>query len=143
MCGIKLGKRKPDPEPDKPAQDNHTQSVINSAEGSTTQSVVVNVGSPVGGYNNVPRDFVQGPKSKVVAALLAFFLGGLGIHKFYLGYNTAGIIILLISLVGGLFTFGIASIVISILTFIEFFIYLTMTDETFEATVCRGTRPWF
>ena len=33
-------------------------------------------------------------KSKIVAALLAFFLGGLGIHKFYLGKNTAGIIML-------------------------------------------------
>jgi TM2 domain-containing membrane protein YozV len=32
------------------------------------------------------------PKSKVAAALLAFFMGGLGIHRFYLGYTTIGII---------------------------------------------------
>lgn len=31
-------------------------------------------------------------KSKLVAALLAFFLGSLGIHDFYLGYNKNGII---------------------------------------------------
>lgn len=31
-------------------------------------------------------------KSKLVAALLAWFLGGLGIHRFYLGYTTIGII---------------------------------------------------
>ena len=33
-------------------------------------------------------------KNKIVAALLAFFLGTLGIHKFYLGKTTAGIIML-------------------------------------------------
>lgn len=32
------------------------------------------------------------PKSKLVAALLCWFLGILGIHRFYLGYTTIGII---------------------------------------------------
>ncbi|TAD75854.1 MAG: TM2 domain-containing protein [Oscillatoriales cyanobacterium] len=32
------------------------------------------------------------PKSKVAAALLCFFLGGLGIHRFYLGYTTVGLV---------------------------------------------------
>jgi len=31
-------------------------------------------------------------KSKLVAVLLAFFLGGIGIHDFYLGYTQYGII---------------------------------------------------
>ena len=31
-------------------------------------------------------------KSKLVAVLLAFFLGGIGIHDFYLGYNKYGVI---------------------------------------------------
>lgn len=40
---------------------------------------------------------VKGPasgeaKSKLVAVLLAFFLGGIGIHDFYLGYTKYGII---------------------------------------------------
>jgi TM2 domain-containing membrane protein YozV len=34
-------------------------------------------------------------KSQIVALVLAFFLGGLGIHRFYLGYTTIGIIQLL------------------------------------------------
>lgn len=34
-------------------------------------------------------------KSKTVAALLAFFLGGLGFHKFYLGQVAMGIFYLL------------------------------------------------
>ncbi|MDB5192478.1 MAG: hypothetical protein JWQ96_2041 [Segetibacter sp.] len=31
-------------------------------------------------------------KSQLTAALLAFFLGGIGIHRFYLGYTTIGIL---------------------------------------------------
>lgn len=34
-------------------------------------------------------------KSKVTAALLAFFLGCFGIHRFYLGYTLIGVIQLL------------------------------------------------
>jgi TM2 domain-containing membrane protein YozV/RNA polymerase subunit RPABC4/transcription elongation factor Spt4 len=37
------------------------------------------------------------PKSKIVAGLLGIFLGGLGIHRFYLGYTTIGIVQLLIT----------------------------------------------
>jgi len=34
-------------------------------------------------------------KQKIVAALLCWFLGGLGIHRFYLGYSAIGVIQLL------------------------------------------------
>jgi len=37
-------------------------------------------------------------KSKIVAGLLAIFLGGFGIHNFYLGFNTKGLIQLLLTL---------------------------------------------
>lgn len=36
-----------------------------------------------------------GSKSQIVAALLCFFLGGLGIHRFYLGYTWQGVVQLL------------------------------------------------
>lgn len=39
-------------------------------------------------------------KSKVVAALLAFFLGEFGIHNFYLGYTQRGLIQLILFVVG-------------------------------------------
>ena len=38
------------------------------------------------------------PKQWLVAALLAFFLGALGIHNFYLGYTAKGIIQLVLTI---------------------------------------------
>lgn len=50
-----------------------------------------------------------GDKSKIVAALLAFFLGGFGVHDFYLGNKRNGFIKLLGTLVGiALMIIGIA-----------------------------------
>jgi hypothetical protein len=47
------------------------------------------------------------PKSKIVAGLLGIFLGGLGIHRFYLGFTKIAVIQLILTLVLGAFTFGI------------------------------------
>ena len=33
-----------------------------------------------------------GEKSQIIAAILCFFLGGIGIHRFYLGYTWQGIV---------------------------------------------------
>lgn len=49
-------------------------------------------------------------KSKIVAGLLGIFLGGLGIHRFYLGHIKIGVIQLLLTVFLGLFTFGLASL---------------------------------
>lgn len=47
------------------------------------------------------RTGTVGPKSKLAAGLLGIFLGGLGIHRFYLGYTGIGLLMLLLSLAGG------------------------------------------
>lgn len=66
----------------------------------------------------------NGPvKSRVAAALLAFFLGGFGVHKFYLGKVGLGFVYLLFC-----WTF-----IPAIIAFIEFIIYLTQDDATFAA----------
>jgi TM2 domain-containing membrane protein YozV len=49
-------------------------------------------------------------KSKVVAGLLGIFLGGLGIHRFYLGHTTIGVIQLLLTIFLGVFTFGLVGL---------------------------------
>ncbi len=60
-----------------------------------------------------------GDKSKLVAGLLAIFLGTLGIHNFYLGYTGKAVAQLLVSLIGGIVTCGIATVAIEIWALIE------------------------
>jgi len=48
--------------------------------------------------NSYQQGSLTPPKSKVVAILLAFFLGPLGIHRFYLGHTGTGIAMLLLSI---------------------------------------------
>ena len=81
-------------------------------------------------------------KNRIVAALLAFFLGSLGVHKFYYGATTAGIIMLVVSLLG-LLALGIPTALISIVAFIEFIIYLLKSDEDFDRIYTKGKRSWF
>ncbi|QPK83002.1 NINE protein [Corynebacterium qintianiae] len=52
------------------------------------------------------------PKSKIVAALLFFFLGGLGVGNFYLHQNKLGAIKLVLSVVGFLTTILLIGFVI-------------------------------
>lgn len=48
------------------------------------------------GANGLPR----APKSKILAAVLAFFLGGLGVHNFYLGNTSRGVTQLVLTVIG-------------------------------------------
>ncbi len=62
-------------------------------------------------------------RDKNIAALLAFFLGGFGVHKFYLGQNGMGIIYLLMC-----WTF-----IPSLIAFFEFIGLLVMNTDDFNA----------
>ncbi len=81
-------------------------------------------------------------KSKIVAALLAFFLGGFGIHKFYLGCNTAGIIMLIVFLLGFV-VLGIPTLVIGLIAFIEFIVYIIKSDDDFQRIYVDNKKCWF
>ena len=83
-----------------------------------------------------------GEKSKVVAGLLGILLSGLGIHKFYLGQTTAGIIMLLCFLFGFILL-GIPTLIVSIIGFIEGILYLVKSDEEFERTYVQEGKAWF
>lgn len=87
---------------------------------------------------------------KLVAGLFGILLGGLGIHKFYLGYQQEGIIMLLVTVVGGgvgsAITCGLAApviIVMPVIGLIEGILYLTKSDQEFMATYVTGRKPWF
>ena len=78
-------------------------------------------------------------KSKVVAGILGILIGALGIHKFYLGYNKEGIIMLLVSLL----TCGFGSPIMAVIGLIEGILYLTKSDDEFNSTYVQGHKGWF
>ena len=97
-----------------------------------------------------PPPGVPGPGSgpppqsnRVVVGVIAILLGSLGIHKFMLGMNTPGIILLLVTLIAGPLTCGIVAIATSIIGIIEGIIYLTKTDEQFYREYVVGKKQWF
>lgn len=89
-----------------------------------------------------PPPNIQDAKSKKTAAGILGIIpltGSLGIHKFILGYTSAGIIMLLATVL----TLGVASTLVWIISMIEGIIYLTKSDEEFYQTYIEEQRPWF
>ncbi len=71
---------------------------------------------------------------RVMAGILALLLGWIGIHKFYLGYTTAGLVYIVLFCFTGLsWVFGI----------VDGIIYLTKSDEEFIETYQIGKKEWF
>ena len=119
----------------------YTQPYPPQQQASYTQVQVFTNSQPTGG----------GPtKSKVVAGLLAIFLGLFGVHKFYLGQTNAGVSILLLNFILLLlstllfwtilipifiyFVYGIEAFVF----LIEGIIYFVKSDEEFQRDCVRG-----
>lgn len=112
-------------------------SAPNMGAATPTPQQTISTGAPTANTFVPPAD----SKSKIAAGLLAIFLGTLGIHKFYLGYTQAGIIMLLVSLLGSLLIVG--PLVMGVIALIEGIIYLTKSDEQFYLTYVVGRKPWF
>ena len=75
-----------------------------------------------------------GKKDKLVAGLLAIVLGGLGIHYFYLGKTTAGVLTIVISLV----SCGIWPVVM----LIQGILMLIMSEEDFDSKYVDNDRTF-
>jgi TM2 domain-containing membrane protein YozV len=71
-------------------------------------------------------------RNKVTAALLALFLGPIGVHKFYLGQNFAGIMYLLFSW----------TMLPTIISFFEFLGLILMSDRAFDAQYNQRFFPY-
>ena len=110
-------------------------------------------------------------KSKIVAAVLAFFLGAIGIHKFYLGKTQAGIIHIVLGIGGYILLFigmfaglagamagsggigglglllliiGLLAVVINgIICLVETVLYLTKSDQEFNRIYVGTNKSWF
>jgi len=110
-------------------------SVDFEAEGGEAKAIYKALGAPG-----------SGSKNKIAAGLLAIFLGGLGVHKFYLGFVGPGLVYLLVNTVGWVVTWlmaGIPNIILAIMALVEGIIYLTKTDEEFEEVYVVGKKQWF
>ncbi len=109
----------------------------------------------------------SGAKSRTVAGVLGIVLGSLGVHKFYLGNTVPGIIHVGVT-GGGIFLFIVAAILSAafygfgiiigglfgllgwlaitasgVVGLVEGIIYLTKSDQEFEARYVTQKRPWF
>ncbi|GAA4269017.1 TM2 domain-containing protein [Hyunsoonleella aestuarii] len=86
--------------------------------------------------------FTSGDNKKILAGVLGILLGWIGVHKFILGYQKEGIILLVLGLLGFV-TCGITSAVSGLVGLIEGIIYLTKSDEDFYNTYQAGKKSWF
>ncbi len=90
-----------------------------------------------------------GADKKIAAGICGILLGGFGVHKFILGYQNEGIIMLsayLIGLVITMITCGVGFFIplaVGIVGIVEGIIYLTKSDEEFSQTYVLGKKPWF
>ena len=86
-----------------------------------------------------PSDIAARASTKIPAGVCGILLGGLGVHKFILGYTGAGVIMLLITCL----TCGIGSAATCVIGLIEGIIYLTKSDEEFVRTYVDNRKEWF
>ena len=88
-----------------------------------------------------------GDNKKILAGVLGILLGWLGVHKFILGYNKEGGILLGVTIIGFVLScVGIGVLVVwitSLIGLIEGIIYLTKSDEDFYNTYQAGKKSWF
>lgn len=90
-----------------------------------------------------------GAEKKVAAGICALVLGSLGIHKFILGYNQEGIIMISAYVVAWIITLVTCFIgtplvfIPMVVGIIEGIIYLTKSDEEFVQTYIVNKKPWF
>jgi len=88
---------------------------------------------------SAPSEIQAFASKKIASGICGILLGGLGIHKFILGLNTSGVIMLLVSLL----TCGYGAIPMWIIALAESIIYLTKSDEDFYHTYAIQKKEWF
>ncbi|MBE9201758.1 MULTISPECIES: NINE protein [unclassified Nodularia (in: cyanobacteria)] len=83
------------------------------------------------------------PTKQLVAGYCGIIFGGIGAHKFILGYAPEGFIMLVIALIGGFFTYGISLLIMQLVGLIEGMIYLNKSPEEFVNTYFVNKQGWF
>ena len=131
-----------------------------SAQNSGFDSTCRNCGNmlPLGGgpvqqsqpqYPQTQGQQIPGADKKIVAGICGILLGGFGVHKFILGYQNEGFILLGVYLGAIVLTFVTCGIgfplllIPSVIGLIEGIMYLTKSDEEFVQTYIINKKPWF
>lgn len=130
-----------DVEYQKLIEKNNRQSMQDKSMGSSSTWDLYENGQQHSGNNQgvVASTSATSPKKRTVAAVLALLLGGLGIHKFYLGYTTSGAIMLIVTIATLPIVYFPA---VMLLALIEGIIYLTKSDEEFDLIYVQGKKEW-
>ena len=103
-----------------------------------TQIVIRRVGVT---YKVITLDGSEHEKKQIMAATLALLFGASGAHKFYLGYNTQGTIMLLMGTLGWFFL--VPPFVSLLIGLIEAVIYFSKNEQEFYDTYEAKQRTWF
>jgi TM2 domain-containing membrane protein YozV len=90
-----------------------------------------------------PSTFNPRASNKLPAGICGILLGGLGVHKFILGYTRAGLIMILVAVLGSIPTCGIAWAVMHVIGLIEGIIYLCKPDDEFVRVYVDARKEWF
>jgi TM2 domain-containing membrane protein YozV len=95
-----------------------------------------------------PPEYQRFVALKFPAALTAILLGGLGVHKFILGFPIAGGLMLginLLCIITGICFFvpWLGSLVVLTISVIEGILYLTKSDQQFYQDYAINKREWF
>lgn len=140
-CGTPVGSGPtPPPSPYATKETYETTDTFNAASSTTSDAQGAANAAPIP-PNSAAAEPLQ-TKSRVTAGVLGILLGGLGIHKFYLGYTTEGLIMLGVWLLGFLFA-SIPSWGVWIVGLVEGIIYLTKSDAEFNDIYIVHRREWF
>ena len=85
------------------------------------------------------QDWKKDAEKRALCGILGITLGGFGIHKFVLGYNQEGLIMLL----GSVLSCGTLYPVMEAIAIFEGIKYLRMTDEEFGRAYILKKTGWF
>lgn len=97
-------------------------------------------------YQDTRPEYTKDNK-RVLTGILAIILGHFGVHKFVLGYNSEGFVILIATIIGYatlcIFIGAFVLAATSVLGLVEGIIYLTKTDAEFYEMYQKNKKPWF
>ena len=107
--------------------------------------------APTGHFQNPyprPYGYQSFVDKKIAAGICGILFGGLGVHKFILGFNGAGTIMLVFWLIGLITGMCIvipilATVAMNIIGLIEGIIYLTKSDDEFYQAYAIQRKEWF